>query len=177
MKKIILVSLILMLSLVIIPATHAHCPLCTAAVGTAAISAKYYGLDESAIGLLIGAFGVSTGLWIGLRIKKQYFTFQLPVIVLLSYILTIMPLMYVSSEAIYLPILWFGAAGSFLNKVYWVNKLFFGSIVGFFITLISYFLHIHLKKLNGKVLFPFQGIALTLLLLIVASSGLIFIFK
>ena len=84
-KKYAFIFLILALSIGLVPSVNAHCPLCTAAVGAAAVSAKYYGLDSSIIGLLIGAFGVSTGLWAGLKVKKQYFKAQLPVIVVASF--------------------------------------------------------------------------------------------
>lgn len=151
------------------PSVYAHCPLCTAAVGAAAVSAKYYGMDTTIIGLLIGAFGVSTGLWIGLKVKR-YFKFQLPVIILASFLLTIIPLLYISSDNIYLPLLLFGKSGSFLNKVYWVNKLLFGGIIGGLATLFAYLTHVYIKKFNGKVLFPFQGVIVTLVFLF--ASGL-----
>lgn len=157
------------------PLVHAHCPLCTAAVGAAAISAKYYGLDISIIGLLIGAFGISTGLWIGLKINKRYFKFQLPIIVAASFFLTVIPLLYISNESIYLPLLFFGPSGSVLNKVYWVDKLLFGSIVGGLATLFAYLTHVYVKKQNGRVFFPFQGVVVTLFFL--AVSGLILYFN
>ena len=153
---------------------YAHCPLCTAAVGAAAVSAKYYGMDLSIIGLFIGAFGVSTGLWIGLKIKN-YFKFQLPVIVLLSFLLTVLPLLYISDEQIYLPVLWLGSAGSLFNKVYWINKILFGSVIGAVVSVLAYLLHVHIKKTRGKVLFPFQGAVFTILSL--AVTGLMIYFS
>ena len=177
MSKKFIFILFSVLLVLIIPVVHAHCPLCTAAVGAAAVSAKYYGLDASIIGLLIGAFGISTGLWIGLKVKKQYFKFQLPLIVLASFLLTIIPIFYIQNDSIYLPLLLFGQAGSALNKVYWVDKMLFGSILGGIITLIAYWTHITIKKAKGKVLFPFQGIAITLLFLLVSGIGIYFIFK
>lgn len=159
-----------------IPPVYAHCPLCTAAVGAAAVSAKYYGLDASIIGLLIGAFAISTGLWIGLKIKKEYFKFQLPIIILSSFLLTVLPLLAVSSDSFYFPILLFGSSGSFLNKVYWIDKMLFGSVIGALITLLAYYIHVYIKKIKGRVLFPFQGIAITIALLLISSLSLYFIF-
>jgi len=169
-RKFILVLLVL---LFLIPAVYAHCPLCTAAVGAAAVSAKYYGMDLSIIGIFIGAFGVSTGLWIGLKIKN-YFKFQLPVIVLLSFLLTALPLLYISDEHIYLPVLWIGSAGSFFNKVYWINKILFGGIIGALASVLAYLLHVHVKKIRGKVLFPFQGVVFTILSLAITSMVMYF---
>lgn len=159
----------------LIPSVYAHCPICTVAVGAAAVSAKYYGLGTSIIGLLIGAFGISTGLWIGLRINKRYLKFQLPAIVAASFFLTVIPLLYISNDTIYFPLLFFGPSGSVLNKVYWIDKLLFGSVIGGLATLFAYLTHIYVKKQNGKVLFPFQGVAVTLFFL--ALSGLILYFN
>ncbi len=165
----------MLISIVYIPLIYAHCPLCTAAVGAAAISAKYYGLDASLIGLLIGAFGVSTGLWIGLRVKK-FFKFQFSFIVLASFLITAMPLLYIKSDDIYFPLLLIGPTGSLLNKVYWIDKMLFGSIIGGLITLLAFWLHIQIKRINGKVIFPFQGVVITLIFLIMSGIGLYFTF-
>lgn len=169
-KKFILFFLMPLFLLAFMPQAHAHCPLCTAAVGAAAASAKYYGLDTSIIGLLIGAFGASTGLWIGLKVKKEYFKLQLPAIVLASFLLTVIPLLYISNDLIYFPLLFFGPSGFVFNKVYWVDKMLFGSLIGGFASLFAYLTHVYIKKRSGKVLFPFQGVAFTLAFL--AASGL-----
>ncbi|MBI4020417.1 MAG: hypothetical protein HY367_03730, partial [Candidatus Aenigmarchaeota archaeon] len=121
-RKILLMALVPAL-LLLAPSVHAHCPLCTAGVGAAAVTAKYYGLGENVIGLFIGAFAISTGLWVGRKIRKQYVRFQLPLIVLASFLLTVIPLMPVSTETAYVPLLFAGPAGSLLNRVYWANKI------------------------------------------------------
>ncbi|HLC60689.1 MAG TPA: hypothetical protein VJJ52_04625 [Candidatus Nanoarchaeia archaeon] len=172
-NKLFFLLIFFILAINLIPLAHAHCPLCTVAVGAAAISAKYYGVDVSIIGLLIGAFGISTGLWIGLKVKK-YFKFQLPLIVLASFLLTVIPLIYLSDEYIYAPILWFGAAGSLLNKVYWINKILFGSLIGGVVAVLAYLLHAYVKKIRGKVLFPYQGVAFTVLSLAIAGLTMYF---
>lgn len=169
------IFILVALFLVFLPISYAHCPLCTAAVGAAAVSAKYYGLDASIIGLLIGAFGISTGLWIGLKVKK-YFRFQMSLIVLASFLLTLVPLLYIDKSTVYLPLLLLGQPGSALNKVYWINKILFGSLIGGLITLTAFYIHTYIKKINGKVLFPFQGIAITLAFLLISGLGLYIVF-
>src|SRR3989344_3714167 len=151
MKKLFLLSLILLL---FIPIVYAHCPLCTMAVGAGVVAAEYYGLDTTIIGLLVGAFAVSIGLWIGLKLKKEYIKFQLSLIVLASFLLTVVPIiMGIQSDSIYLPLMSFG-----ITKVYWINKLLFGSIIGALLCLAGYWIHTYIKKSRGKVLFPYQGI-------------------
>ena len=176
MKIIFLAFLALAMLFAAAPIAYAHCPLCTAAVGAAAVSAKYYGMDMSIIGLMIGAFGISTGLWIGLKVKKQFFMLQLPVIVILSFLLTVIPLLALNEDYVYFPLLLFGSAGTLLNKVYWVNKLLLGSVIGGAVTLTAYYLHLYIKRTRGKVLFPFQGVAFTIASLGIASLGLYLIF-
>ncbi len=167
--------LFLLILLFLVPIAYAHCPLCTAAVGAAAVTAKYYGVDTSIIGLLIGAFAVSTGLWIGLKLKN-YFKYQLHAVTLFSFLATAIPVVYgVSSDTIYLPVLWYGEPGSALNQVYWLNKLLLGSIIGAVVTLLGYKLHKKIKITRGKVLFPYQGIAITLGFLLISGLGLYFL--
>ena len=154
----------------------AHCPLCTGAVGMAAVTAKYYGMDPSIIGLFVGAFGISTGLWFGRWLQKKtgrtYIPFQFAVMTILSFVLTVVPLRFISTDNIYLPLLWWGEPGSMFNKIYWVDKIIFGSVLGGLLTVIGYGVHHLIKQVHGRVLFPFQGIAITLAFLVIAGVGL-----
>ena len=115
----------------------AHCPLCTAAVGAAAVSANYYGVNVSIIGVFIGAFAISTGLWLGRKIKKQYIKFQLPLIVFASFLLTVIPLSSIADESIIITI---------FGNLYWIDKITFGSILGAFGGIFTFQLHNIIKK-------------------------------
>ena len=162
-------------SLLLIPlmaaVARAHCALCTAAVGATAITMKYFGLDASVIGLFVGAFGVSTGMWFGKKIK-EYVPYQLHLLILASFVLTTVPLSGTVSEPIYLPVLLFGAPGSVFNKVYWPDKFLIGSVLGGILALVAYYAHITIKRHRGGVLFPYQGIALTIGILVIAGACL-----
>ena len=148
----------------------AHCPLCTGAVAGAAVVAKYYGMDLIILGLFVGAFGISTGLWVGRKIRTEYFKFQLWTIVLLSFLLTVIPLRLLGGENVYISIRWFGDVGSMFNKVYWMDRLFFGSLVGGLLSVFAFGIHNTVKRHNaGNVLFPFQGIAFTVSVLVIAG--------
>ena len=175
MKKLFMILFGALLFLLSAGSVFAHCPLCTAGIGAAAVSANYLGLDASIIGVFVVAFGISTGLWIGRKIKKSYIRFQLPLIVVASFFLTVIPLMGLIGDKLYLPVLWFGSYGSLLNRVYFFDKILFGSILGGIATLAAFWLHVAIKKTNGRVLVPFQGVIVTLLVL-AASSALLFLF-
>ncbi|MBI2546410.1 hypothetical protein HYV81_04475 [Candidatus Woesearchaeota archaeon] len=160
------------------PQAWAHCPLCTIAVGSAAASASYYGFDPSLIGLMLGAFGISTGLWFALVIERRYgakVPFQKSVLTVSSLLLTVMPLLYINNDMLYLPILLGGEPGTLLNKVYWIPKMLFGSAFGALLTIIAYWTHVRIKAVRGKVLFPYQGVALTVMALGLGWLGLYFI--
>lgn len=150
----------------------AHCPLCTGAIAVAAVTAKYYGVDTSIIGLFIGAFGVSTGLWVGRVLQKRGWRGRTWWIALASYLLTVVPLIWLGGDQLYVSLLLWGEPGSLLNNVYSLDALMFGSVVGGVLTVLGLGVHTGVKRKLGRVLFPYQGIVFTLLLLLVAGFGL-----
>ncbi|MEK6840191.1 MAG: hypothetical protein AABX72_04555 [Nanoarchaeota archaeon] len=168
MKLLVLLLALLML----VPLVSAHCPLCTGAIGIAATTAGYYGVDASIIGLFVGAFGISTGLWIGRKVKQQYLPGQLSLIVSLSFVLTIIPFFFMTGEQFMFPL----SLGSF-KRIFFFDKLIFGSFLGGMVTVPTFWLHEFIKKIRGKVLFPFQGIAFTLTMLAVNALILFFVFR
>src|SRR3989344_4710120 len=69
----------------------AHCPLCTAATGAAVLAARWYGIDDLIVSTFIGGLIISTGYWINNWVHKKskgkgYIKFQLPILVLFSYV-------------------------------------------------------------------------------------------
>ncbi len=173
MKQMLIIFLatIAMLSMDSAP-VYAHCPLCAGAVGMVAASAKYYGLDASIVGLFGGAFGIATGLMFAQKMKREYLRFQFPAIVLASFILTVIPLLLIKSEDVVLPLRLFGETGSMFNKIYWMDKLVFGALISLPVSILAFWLHNYVKKANGRVLFPYQGIVFTLVLLSITGLGL-----
>ena len=147
------------------------------AIGVAAVSAKYFGVDSSIIGLMIGAFGVSTGLWAGKWLKKEYFAHQGKALVFASFALTVIPLSSLNTGEIYVPVMLLGEPGSLLNRVYWFDKLLLGALLGGVTSLAAYWLHLRVKSLHGKVIVPFQGVVFTLALLALASAALFLAFR
>ena len=154
-------------SLFFLKEVSAHCPLCTGAVVAGAMGAKYLGLDIIILGIFVGAFAISTGLWIARKLKN-YFKYQNILIIISMFLFTIIPALVFVKDMTYI---------NLFSKVYFVNKLLLGSIIGSIITLFAYYLHNYIKLKHGKVLFPYQGVILTVLLLIIASIPVYFIFK
>src|SRR3989344_954119 len=157
---------------VLMQSAYAHCPLCTVGAAAAAGGAAWLGVSKIVIGVFIGAFAVSIGLWVSNLIKKQYIPFQKPSIILFSFLTTVFPLLGLEVMRSNYPLLvsFFGDYGSLLNRTYILNLFLIGSILGGFIVSITPWLS---KKItivrNGKML-PYQGIMLTFLLLIISSA-------
>src|SRR5512136_922405 len=78
----------------LVPAASAHCPLCTAAAALGVGVARAYGVDDSIVGLLLGAFVASSALWIDKVLKKRgiRYPLQAPLLVLSSLLLLAVPL-------------------------------------------------------------------------------------
>ena len=144
---------------------HAHCPLCSAAIGGAAVAASYYGIDPSIIGLFVGGFALSTGYWVANWVKKQYIPHQKKLIILSSLALTIIPVVPIVPDAFYLPL----RLGEFI-RVLWLNKILVGSILGIIISAVTFAASNKIKHIRGKSLFPYQGVILPLLMLVLTGA-------
>ena len=155
MKKILFaISFVLFL----IPMVYAHCPLCTAAVGTGIVVTRFYGVDDAIVGIWIGAFIVSTALWLNKAIKKKFIPLQELLLIILALASTIIPL--------YLA----GLIGNMPSKLFGVDKLLLGILAGSLATYLGFFVSNIIKKKREKVLFPFQTIILTLAFLLLSSA-------
>lgn len=150
--------IVLFLLLALLPqAAYAHCPLCTAATGGAVAAARFYALDDTIVGVWIGAFIISTALWFDRMIKKEYVQFQRLIIVLLSFTLTIVPF-YMA-----------GLIGFQTSTVFGIDRLFFGILSGSAVSYFAFSVSWKIKAERKKRLFPFQTMAIALLLLALTS--------
>lgn len=154
----------------------AHCPLCSAAVGAAAVAASYYGFPPALIGVFVGAFGYLTGLWIGKKLK-QVIPFQPFLLGVLSFFLTVLPILSLFPEDSVFSVNLFGVSGGYFNRVYVFNEFFLGTVFGLIFSLIGMFVHKKIKERFGRVLFPFQGVVLTVISLGLADLLLYFILR
>ncbi|PJB49710.1 MAG: hypothetical protein CO102_03200 [Candidatus Brennerbacteria bacterium CG_4_9_14_3_um_filter_43_9] len=66
-------------------------------------------------------------------------------------------------------IYWFGPYGNIFNRTYLIHNFLMGSIIGAVIMLVSSYISSWIKKRqNGKII-PYQGIVITLTLLVLVS--------
>ena len=125
------------------------CVVCTAAVSAGVGFTRWLGVDDTITGLWIGALALSVSLWTisWLSGKNIKFFGRQPLIFATYYAAIIWPLHY------------YDIAGHPLNKMWGIDKLILGIIIGTIGFIASVILNEHLKKKNGgKVYFPFQKV-------------------
>lgn len=170
----LLSPLVAAITLSLLPrAILAHCPLCTGGAGAAAGMAALLGISYGAIGVLIGGFAVALGLWIAHMIKKQYFKGQTMVVFLAIYLTTVLPVLpFFDGGVVPVYVSLFGDFGTVFNRTYIVNTFALGAFIGTVLILVAPKISAALTNLrNGRQL-PFQGLVLSLLLLLLAAGGM-----
>ncbi|MBI2657214.1 hypothetical protein HYX08_00800 [Candidatus Woesearchaeota archaeon] len=147
----------------------AHCPLCTAGAAFVAGGAVVFGVHRMVIGVFIGAFAVSMGIWFARVINRKFVPLQKTAIVLASYFLTVLPMWPFLKDAHPLLMNLAGDYGSLLNRTYMVDYFIAGSIIGSFIVVTAPFLSEKITSVRKGRHIPYQGMALTFLLLIITG--------
>lgn len=157
---------LLVLNLLVSTPAHAHCPLCTAGAGVVALGAARLGAGPMSIGIFLGAFAVALGLWVARYLKKQYLPRQRVLLAILSFATTIFPLQAVlaDSASVYLP--FWGEYG----KTFVINLFVVGAVAGGILTLLPPYLSKKLTLARSGEMYPFQGMVITLLLLVSAAA-------
>ena len=153
-----------------LPAVYAHCPLCTIGAAAAAGGAAYFGVNQAAIGVFIGAFAVSTGWWVS-RMLKEYVPRQRELLIGLSFLLTIIPIMAILTDFTPIYVSLIGQYGGLLNRTYLLNLFLVGSIVGGAVVCMAPWVSERVTQLRGRRI-PYQGVTLTFLLLFMTAGVL-----
>ena len=166
-----LFSIVVAFVLLFIPlVSYAHCPLCTIGAGAAALGASWLGVSAGPIGVFVGAFSIALGLWIARLIKKKYLPYQREAITLLSFFMTVLPLRTQLSEYSSFYLSFIGDYGTILNRTYLINWFLIGSVLGGIIIIIAPHVSRKIAKLRNNKLFPYQGVSITFLLLIIFAA-------
>ena len=149
----------------------AHCPLCTISAAAVAGGATWLGVNQIVVGLFMGAFAASMGWWFSGLVKKRFFPMQKPLIILLIFITTILPVLPLIGTGIFpLHISVAGDYGSLLNRTYVINSFLAGSIAGGLLVSLTPWLSSRITLLRNRKTFPFQGTVLTISLLLIFGA-------
>lgn len=160
MKKFALFLSLFLFGILIAGTAQAVCPVCTVAVVAGVGLSRWLGVDDSISGLWIGGLIISMSAWtlIWLNKKKINFIFRGTIIYLGFFVLTILPLYYTN------------IMGHPLNKLWGIDKILLGTIVGMAVFAIGTWIHKLFKdKNNGKSYFPYQKIVFPISSLIIVS--------
>lgn len=159
-RKIISILAAIAITLVVLlpPSVMAHCPLCTAAVGTGLITARYFGIDDSLVGVWIGALIISTALWSDKILSKKIgkIFLQKWILIIAFSFLTILPLF--AANLI-----------NFQNTFAGVDRLLFGTALGMAVSLAGFYISPKIRGENNRPVVPFQTIILTMLILVLSN--------
>ncbi|MCB9326404.1 MAG: hypothetical protein H6571_21885 [Lewinellaceae bacterium] len=145
--------------------SHAHCPLCTAGAGVLAVIAVSLGVPGIIIASLLGGFALALGLWMKNVIKKKYFPHQDLVVTWLIYLSTVIPLWPILKDfkALYIPFLGIDKYAETIP----VDLFIVGVVVGAIVLIVSPYISRKVTMLAKKQIIPFQGIIITIILLVV----------
>lgn len=150
-------------------AVSAHCPLCTIGAGAAAAGAAWLGVSSGAIGVFIGALAVAIGIWSSRLLKRRFMPRQNEIIGVASFFLTVLPIMPLFSGNTSLYLSWFGGYGTLFNRTYVIPLFILGALIGAAIMFLTPSISKLISRKRGKTI-PYQGIALTFLLLVVSGT-------
>lgn len=171
-----LYAALLALPIFLAEGVKAHCPLCTIGAGAAAAGAVYLGVSPAVVAILIGAFAMSMAMWSSTWLDKKlghknYMLLKYPaVIIALVFLSTIIPIVPMLATFKGFNIFLYGSYGSLLNNSYMYNLSWVTSLLGAVIVFVSPKLNTKIKLKRKKQDIPFQGIAITLSMLIVVAG-------
>lgn len=166
-KIIIFIFSLLGVSFFLTKEAFAVCPVCTIAVASGVGLSRFIGIDDSIIGLWIGALIVSMIIWTiaWLNSKNIRFIFKRFLVSLGYYLLVIIPLY--SMNII-----------QNVNCICGIDKLLFGIILGSIAFYFGVNLYEYLKEKNsGHAYFPFQKVLMPIAPIILLSVLFYFITK
>ncbi|MBU0456022.1 MAG: hypothetical protein ABIH77_04870 [Pseudomonadota bacterium] len=160
MRKSSFLSICLGGTLILSAKAFAVCPVCTIFVGAGIGLSHWLGIDDSVTGLWIGGFIVSLIIWTVAWFDKKNIRFKgrKILITLLYYASVVVPL-YTS-----------GIIGHPLNKLWGIDKLVLGILLGSIAFSLGALGHQMLKaRNNNHAFFPFQKVVMPILPLLVLS--------
>ena len=150
----------------------AHCPLCTAGAAGGIAAARFLGVDDSIVGLFLGAFITSTALWFNKWLVKKNLKFQVPefMLIILSFLLLVIPLYTAGIITDFEMVRSMPEHHSILGMgIYGVDKILFGTMVGTIFTWIAFTFSDSIKRKKGRVLYPYQSISFMIIITLVLS--------
>ncbi len=168
MNKIKIFSGLLLLNFLLMSSASAFCPVCVVAAGAGLGFSRWLGIDDTITSLWIGGLLVAVSAWTIDWLKRKKINFKgLNFITYLAYY-----------SMVLIPFYTTGFIGHPFNRLWNIDKIFLGIMVG---SIVFYFVgdwYQYLKKKNnGHAYFPFQKVVMPLGSLLILSFAFYFITK
>lgn len=156
---ILMTSFFFLLALVFAVPAKAVCPLCTVAVAGGLGLSRWLGIDDTVMGVWIGALILSSGLWMADWVSKKSWHIPYPKVLATSLmVLFVIPPLYMAK------IMGVG------NNLWGIDKILLGTVVGMLLFFLSVRADAWLRSLNdGKVYIYYQKVILPMLFLTIGS--------
>lgn len=143
----------------------AVCPICTVAVGAGLGLSRYLGIDDSISGIWVGGLMISLTLWTADWLKKKKWKILKKITIKYLYCLSFVFYLLIT----YPPLIWSGVIGHPFNTILGIDKLVFGSLIGFGTFILGVYLDKKVRKIKGHQLFNYQKVAFPVVSLLIAS--------
>lgn len=171
LKKIIsLLSLFTIYNILSPSVALAVCPICTVAVAGGLGVSRYLGIDDSLVGIWAGGLVISVSLWTADWLSKRSWTILKKSN---SRINTIVSFLFWTLLT-YLPLYSADVIGHPFNTILGIDKLVFGSILGFVAFIFGVWMDKKVRIVKGKQLFLYQKVVFPVVSLIIATLVLYF---
>ena len=180
MKKFFVFSTVLLFLIAItyflIPiTTRAVCPVCTVAVIAGLGVSRAFGIDDIVTSIWIGGLILSTSFWLIDWVKKKKLLDKIKDRKMISWInFSMIILMYL---LVLIPLKLDHAIGITLNRLWGIDKIILGVIIGSVVFLAGMWLDKKVRKLKGKQLFIYQKVVFPVTALIISSLVFYFVTK
>lgn len=161
LNKLVLLLVFIFLGIMVTGVANAQpCPICVVAVGAGLGLSRWLGIDDVVSSIWIGALLMALVWWTLIWLRKKNWDFKLSgvVVFILYYGFTFVPLYLM------------GTVGHPLNKIFGIDRIIFGSVIGTIVFWAGLELNEFLKiKNNGKVFFPYQRVVAPVISLVLIS--------
>lgn len=139
----------------------AICPICTIAVAAGVGIAEEYGVDDTVIGLWVGALTLSMAMWNMNWFDKKNIHFFLRdfFTALVYFLIVVTPFSFIMKDVIGYP----------AHLLWGIDKLFLGIFLGAFVFYIGAEWYRRIKARRGHAHFPFQKVVMPVAPLILLS--------
>lgn len=144
----------------------AHCPLCTIGVVAVGLGAYQLGISTFSVGVVVGAAALALGLWLARLARKQYVPRQRPLIALIIFATTLLPVapFLPGARGLYIPFV--GQYGYTLV----VPNVFIGALLGAILVLFAPTVSAVVARARRGKRVPFQGVAAVVVLVALALA-------